>query len=54
MTLTARKGGYRDVQLCRNLYLFYVRGRFGNIVPVDPHPFDLKLNCLVHEFTRFV
>ena len=54
MTLAARKDGCREVRLYRNFYLFYVRRRFGNSVAVDPHPFDVELNGLAHEFTRFL
>lgn len=43
-----------NVRLCRNFYLFDVRRWFGNSVAVDPHPFDVELDCLAHNFTRFL
>jgi len=30
-----------------------VRRRFGNSIALDPHPLDVELNGLAHEFTSF-
>jgi hypothetical protein len=54
MTLAARNGGYRELRLYRDLYLFDVRRSFGNNIVIDPHPFDVKLDRLAYEFTRFL
>jgi hypothetical protein len=40
-------------ELCRDFDLFDVRSRFGNSVTIDPHPFDVELDGLAFEFTRF-
>lgn len=53
--VSERKGGTNSLQLgtMPKLRLFDVQCWFGNGIAIDPHPFDVELDGLAHEFTRF-